>query len=363
MKKFLEKVISLVLVLLVVFGSMSFAMQNKAFSATTLDCPDFTVNGKVINEDSVEPQGKDGCVKYAKKMYEIIWGVEYNNKITGDSATGYNMLSELSGEERKIDPGTAWKYISQAAVGAVIRTDDTATSADGDGGNGHSLIIVEITQDGFTALEHWSSKGGVTQEYTWEEFAHSETNESFHPYFKYIKWPGAHTYTEPKSGTGKCGDNAIYAFDESTGTLTISGTGEMWGFADEGMIWDIQPWRNYKENIKKVVVSEGITKIGLQSFMWCRNINEVMLPNSLLHIGRLAFALYTPYGSNSIDVYYSGSEEQWKKITIDERNDDLYSATIHYNYTEKEPTFFEKVASFFEKIFDFFASLFSFLTY
>lgn len=363
MKKILEKAISSVLVLLVVFESMSFAMQNKAFSATTLNCPDFTINGKVINEDSIEPQGTDGCVKYAKKMYEIIWGVEYNNKFIGDSATGYNMLCELSGEERKITPVTAWRYISQAAVGAVIRTDDTDTSADGDGGNGHSLIIVEITQDGFTALEHWSSKGGVTQEYTWEEFAHAETNESFHQYFKYIKWPGAHTYTEPEPETGKCGNNATYSFERSTGTLTISGTGDMYGFSREGMIWNIQPWREYSDNIKKVVVKEGITQIGSGSFYFCQNIEEVTLPNSVLNIERNAFMLYKGYNTNPIDVYYIGSEEDWKKITIEERNDELIDATIHYNYTEKEPTIFEKVASFFEKIFEFFASLFSFLTY
>ena len=32
---------------------------------------------------------------------------------------------------------------------------------------------------------------------------------------------------EPLAATGQCGDNVFWSFDESTGALTISGTGEI----------------------------------------------------------------------------------------------------------------------------------------
>jgi hypothetical protein len=32
------------------------------------------------------------------------------------------------------------------------------------------------------------------------------------------------------------------------------------------------------------------------------------------------------------DVYYTGSEEEWKAITIGSNNYDLTGSTIHYNY-------------------------------
>lgn len=198
MKKFLKKAFSSVLVLLMIFSSMSFVAQNKAFSATTLSCPNYTVNGITVNEDSVGYQGPGGCVKYAKALYKIIWGVEYTNNHVGDSTTGLNMLRELSGEERKNTAENAKKFISQAALGAVIRINPTSTTANKDGSSGHTLIIVEKNENGFTALEHWSSNqtGGVTQRYTWAEFASTSGNYSYYGYFKYIKWPNAPVYTE-----------------------------------------------------------------------------------------------------------------------------------------------------------------------
>jgi len=36
------------------------------------------------------------------------------------------------------------------------------------------------------------------------------------------------------------------------------------------------------------------------------------------------------------DVFYSGTEEEWGNISIDEGNNYLTNANIHYNYTENE---------------------------
>ena len=53
------------------------------------------------------------------------------------------------------------------------------------------------------------------------------------------------------------------------------------------------------------------------------------IPNSVTSIGEYAF-----YDCTSLtDVYYAGSEAQWKAISISSnRNDDLLTANIHYNY-------------------------------
>ena len=40
--------------------------------------------------------------------------------------------------------------------------------------------------------------------------------------------------------------------------------------------------------------------------------------------------------NNLTDVYYVGSEEEWKLITIGNDNYDLTNATIHYNYVPEE---------------------------
>ena len=88
----------------------------------------------------------------------------------------------------------------------------------------------------------------------------------------------------PYSGT--CGDNATWAFDATTGTLTISGTGPM---ADSNLcIWRDQP---YKEKITRVVVESGITAIGKNAFEYLDHLTEVQLADTVTRIEGKAFAL------------------------------------------------------------------------
>ena len=60
--------------------------------------------------------------------------------------------------------------------------------------------------------------------------------------------------------------------------------------------------------------------------MGCVGLVNVTIPNSMLNISGGAFS-----NCNGItDVYYEGSEKQWNAITIDEYNECLTGATIHY---------------------------------
>ena len=55
---------------------------------------------------------------------------------------------------------------------------------------------------------------------------------------------------------------------------------------------------------------------------------KFMIPDSVTRIGETAF-----WDCNALsDVYYEGTEEQWKAISIGGSNDSLTFATIHYNY-------------------------------
>ena len=53
-----------------------------------------------------------------------------------------------------------------------------------------------------------------------------------------------------------------------------------------------------------------------------------IFPASIAHVGNYAFANCPKL----TDVYYSGSEGQWKAIQIGKANSALSSATIHYNH-------------------------------
>lgn len=81
--------------------------------------------------------------------------------------------------------------------------------------------------------------------------------------------------------TGTCGENVIWTLDESTGTLTISGDGEI----DSSEL--IGRWRLM--NIRNVVIEEGVTSIGNNAFQGIIDIESVTIPDSITSIGKNAF--------------------------------------------------------------------------
>ncbi len=73
------------------------------------------------------------------------------------------------------------------------------------------------------------------------------------------------------------------------GTLTISGNGKMsddaWYAPEETPL----PWYERSDEIKKVVINEGITTVSNYAFIRCESLTSVSLPNTLKAIGYRAF--------------------------------------------------------------------------
>lgn len=83
---------------------------------------------------------------------------------------------------------------------------------------------------------------------------------------------------------GQCGDNAYWHFDNNSGTLTISGSGDMWDYSLENK----SPFID-NDAIKNIVIDEGITSIGDEAFSDCKELTSVIIPNSVTSIGHGAF--------------------------------------------------------------------------
>ncbi len=108
----------------------------------------------------------------------------------------------------------------------------------------------------------------------------------------------------------------------------------------------------YCENLKRITIKNGVRNIGDHAFYYCIGLTSLVIPNSVTSIGDSAFFYCTDLKSVTIpssitsigdgafnycdgltDVYYSGSEEDWKKINIGSSNEALINAAIHYNKT------------------------------
>ncbi len=95
---------------------------------------------------------------------------------------------------------------------------------------------------------------------------------------------------------GKCGKEVTYHFSTAMGTLTIEGKGAMSDFKYKPKelkhridVRSDAPWGKYHDEIKSVVIKEGVTSIGEYAFYYCDNLVSVTIPNSVTSIGSCAF--------------------------------------------------------------------------
>lgn len=166
--------------------------------------------------------------------------------------------------------------------------------------------------------------------------------------------------------SGICGDNMTWSVT-SDGVLTLGGTGDMYDYTAYTM-----PWYDHIENIREVIIGDGVTGIGNSAFQgalnltditWstslqtigerafsgCASLDAVVLPETVTEISDHAFAYcssmsaitfsknvatigqYAFYqDSNLKDVYYYGEPENWEAIAVGNYNDYFNSVTVHY---------------------------------
>lgn len=100
-------------------------------------------------------------------------------------------------------------------------------------------------------------------------------------------------YATAETMTGICGNNLSYTLDLNTKTLTITGTGSMDDFGQNGEPVlhpaGANAWNNYHDQIETIHIGEGVTTIGNQAFYRFSALTRVELPESLTQIGCSAF--------------------------------------------------------------------------
>lgn len=78
--------------------------------------------------------------------------------------------------------------------------------------------------------------------------------------------------TATPTPTQKPPSNVTWSLDEATGTLTISGTGDM-----EDYDYYSVPWYSNRSDITNVIIENGVTSIGNNAFNDCRSLTSVTI--------------------------------------------------------------------------------------
>lgn len=238
-------------------------------------------------------------------------------------------------------------------------------------GGGASTTKVEVTE-GSTVTnpedptkEHYSFEGWYLND---EKFDFSNPIKS--NITLVAKWSfSSHSFVNnicTICGDMKCGDEVTGVLKD--GTLTISGSGPMYDWlieeesaevlAEEGsessnIVIRDQPWKEKLDEITKVIVAEGITKIGSGAFFTgvekLNNITDIEISKTVETIGAYAFACSSfekvkiPEGVKNIEEGAFGYSTKLKEITLPKtiENFDQTSIfecnslqTLYYNGTE-----------------------------
>ena len=93
--------------------------------------------------------------------------------------------------------------------------------------------------------------------------------------------------------SGSCGDNVTWSYDANSCTLTISGSGDMEDYDatydrdDETYYNPTYPWPS---SVARLVVKDGVTRLGSFAFYKCTSLVKVSLPESIGAFGSYCFA-------------------------------------------------------------------------
>ncbi len=138
------------------------------------------------------------------------------------------------------------------------------------------------------------------------------------------------------STTGAAGNNITYRLDLNSGTITFSGTGDMYNYKNSKDC----PWDN--SGIKKAVIEKGITSLGEMAFYGFYslidielpegitlinkyslngvNFGHLTIPNSVKTIKEFAFDNYIPFDNRLTSCYNKVNFSTDSKLEVIEDN-------------------------------------------
>ena len=156
---------------------------------------------------------------------------------------------------------------------------------------GHSVIVLQVNDDSMVIAE-----GNYNQSIHWGRVVtKSEVEQSVHVLTRYPKGyippnnPDADTVIKEDSIQDDEGNPSGLQWKlTKSGTLTISGNGDMPDFNFGNPSVSNRPWNDNIGSIQKIIIEDGVTSIGSNAFRKC-DVYSVSIPKSVKKIGNNAF--------------------------------------------------------------------------
>ena len=153
-----------------------------------------------------------------------------------------------------------------------------------------------------------------------------------------FEWCGSLTSITIPPGVASIGENA-FSYCHSLTSITIP----------QGITSIRATAFNGCGSLTSITIPQGVTVIGNGAFQDCDGLTSITIPQSVTSIGDGAFcrcesltSITIPQGVTSIgqyafvecvqlkDVFFEGSKEDWERIRIEDYNDALKQANIHF---------------------------------
>ena len=245
----------------------------------------------------------------------------------------YSVTGLVNGESLTTEPTLSSTYTQGAAIGTYpISISGAAASANYTISYTPGTLTVQSkkytvtfqNEDG-TQLQSSEVEWGETPAYTGETPTKAATAQYTYTFAGWtpeiVAVTEDATYTATYSSTlrtnGYCGtdnptttdvdesETVTWNYDTETKTITIAGSGPMmyYNSVQNGENWNNgAPWRAFANEVEHVVIEDGITYVGSNTFAHCPNISSVTLPTDqqLYEIGPGAFGDCTSL--TSIDI-------------------------------------------------------------
>ncbi len=199
----------------------------------------------------------------------------------------------------------------------------------------YELIVYPGTTLGIVADSEWNNLEAVRSEKPFVTY-YLLAGESYYVgvYFESPERTGTASVSVRYYSPDACGNGSRWSFDAETGTLCLSGSGDMWHYTPETV-----PWAAVREQIKTLrVTSNGPLNIGRYAFYGCSNLESVDGVNNIGYIYAYAFygtalreMAWTNYSYTGIGAYAFAYCKNLKTFSVS-RNNWMYEIGDHAFY-------------------------------